>query len=902
MSFDDLDQRPDPDLLLQQMQAAEQQQSALDTKRGRLKIFFGACAGVGKTYAMLSAAREKMEDGLDVVAGVVETHGRLETEELRKAIPQFPFIESLHRGITMREMDLEGLLKAKPALVLVDELAHTNAPGSLNPKRWMDVQQLLEVGIDVYSTLNVQHLESLNDIVASITAIRVKETVPDVFFDSADDITLVDIPSDELLERLQEGKVYITDMGKKRAAAHFFRRENLIALRELALRRTAERVDAQKDVFNSYMQQRRSSSDKLVVCIGAGDLSPRLLRATKRLASALRASWVGIYVENTRHYRLNDRAQRKLERNIRLAEQLGSHVDIVHGEDAARAIIDYAKKNNVTKIIAGKPSKSRWIEWFYGSLVDELIRLSGPIDVYVITGDEAAGEARQATGQKNYKDWKSYLYGLIGPVLTTAVIWPIEGLLSVDNILILYVISVVLTGVAYGRSVAVASALLSFIFYSVFFAPIRAMFLVDDYNDVIRLILLVLMALFAGSQTSMLHAQARFFRKKERMTSALYAMSKELAATREKAGLLTIITRHLEQSFDGMALLWMGSSPEKMERMSYLELTPDVKEEMVAHWVFKHHEPAGIGTNTMPSARGYYVPLLGSEGLIGVLGFVPRASDQATASDHWDFLDTFASLAAGALERALISELAEKNHIESEGERLRGKLLSIVSHDLRAPLAATRQLLGQLTDPNMQPYIDNPVIMLKSALLTVARMERMVSNLLTMTLLETGKLVLRPEVITLNQLIDQACLWLEEEGKNHIISRDVARDLPLLDVDPVLIEQVLVNLLHNAIHHSPAKTVIAIHARRSRKAFIKIFIDDEGDGLEPGTEEQVFDKLSPQHKRQKGVYGLGLGLAICRAIIQLHGGVIRAKNRDNGGVRIHLSLPIASIPSTHEDG
>ena len=449
--------RPNPDALLKVAQAEDQ-----TGHRGHLRIFFGACAGVGKTYAMLSAAHEKIRDGIQVLAGVIETHGRPETQQLLKNIPTLPLLEIEHRGLKLSEFDLEGALKAHPQIILVDELAHTNVPGTPHPKRWMDVKDLLDAGIHVYTTLNVQHIESLNDLVASTTGIHMKETVPDAFFDKATDIVLIDIPSDELMERLREGKIYIADLVKQHAAENFFRRENLITLRQLALRRTTERVGALGDIYTGY---RTRVSERIGVCIGTDELTPRLLRSAKRMVDALNASWSALYVENTRHYRLGREEQVSLERNMHLVEQLGGKTEILYGDNAAAAIMDFARDRGITKIIVGKIEKPRWREWMHGSLADRLIRRSGNnIDVYVITGGGKTQEPSHSGTQKTRQTelWRGYLFALGASAIATALSMLLKGFLILQNFVMLYLAGVVLTAARYGWKPSIIASGLSF--------------------------------------------------------------------------------------------------------------------------------------------------------------------------------------------------------------------------------------------------------------------------------------------------------------------------------------------------------------------------------------------------------------------------------------------------------
>ena len=878
-------QRPNPDELLKAVKSHDGQGS-----RGRLKIFFGACAGVGKTYAMLSAIHEKHEDGVNAVIGIVETHGREETEKLVQDLPRLPLIQTEHRGVKLNEFDLAAALEAKPALIAVDEFAHSNAPSSRHPKRWMDIEELLAAGIDVYTTLNVQHLESLNDIVANITGIRVKETVPDSVFDTANEITLVDISSDELLERLKEGKVYVTDLGKKRAAENFFRKENLLALRELALRRTAERVDAQNDVYARYMQSQRKAAEKLAVCIGAGDLSPRLLRATKRLASALRASWVAVYVENDRHYKLGNEAQAKLDRNLRLAEELGAKTEIVRGDMASTAIIDFARKNSITKIIAGKPSKTRWREILQGSLVNDLVRQSGNIDVYVISGDEVPPPLSSKEKTSTARSWKGYLIAIAVTALATALGLPFRDYINNDTEVIFYLIDVLLLASRYGWAVSSLASILGVLSFNYFFTEPYYSFNIYESGDIVTFFMLLIASIIVGSQTSRLQAQSRFFRRKERNTSTLYSMSHELAANRGHKPLIEIIRKHIEQSMDSMAMIWLPKN-EDIELVTHPDLKSEVKEESVARWVYNNRQPAGIGTTTMPSARGYYVPLSGSYGLIGVLGIIPHQPDRQVNSEERELLETLGTIAASALERASIADLAEKRKVEAESEKLRNTLLSSVSHDLRTPLASIKGVISSLLMDDVKLKAATKKELLFSAHDEVARLERIVSNLLDITLLESGQLKLNQNFYFVEEIIGNAIKAI----KPVQVKIDIEPNLPAIWIDGLLIEQVISNLLENAVKYAGIDANIQISARIYRKQFMQIKVEDNGPGIPIGQEEKIFEKfMTVSHSDDKR--GTGLGLAICKGIVKAHGGGINVRNMHSGGAVFTISLPLTTEP------
>ncbi len=882
------DQRPNPDELLKSVQANAPR------KRGRLKIFFGACAGVGKTYAMLSAAREKHEDGVNVLIGLVETHGRTETQEMVEGLPHLPRITVEHRGVQVHEFDLDAALAAKPSLILVDELAHTNAPNSRHPKRWMDIEELLDAGIDVYTTLNVQHVESLNDVVARITAVRVKETVPDNVFDGADEVSLVDLPSDDLLERLREGKVYTTDMGRKRAAENFFKRENLLALRELALRRVAERLDTHTSESGA-----KRANERLAVAIGPGDLTPKLLRTTKRMADALRASWVAVYVENNRHYRLGHAAQLKLERNVRLAEEMGGKIEILQGDDAAVAIANYALSKGITKIVAGKPPKSVWRELFQSSLASQLMRISNGLDIYVVSGAEHAEPLSIMEIKPPLRQWWGYAIGFLLTVFATGFGMMIRESFNPENVIMLYLLAVIILAARYGWAVSMATSFLSFICFNLFFVQPYYSLTVNSYNDVVTLVLLLVVGFFASLQTSTLQAQSRFFRRKERNTAALYSMSQELSNIRLREELLAVIKRRLEQALDGKAALFFPDDHGDLESAMVSGFRAGVREEVVARWVYQHGQPAGLGTTTMPSACGYFVPLTGSSGTFGVLGLMPSQSDHVLSPEEKDMVDTFGALAASALERVSISAVAETRKVEAESEKLRNALLSSVSHDLRTPLASIKGVISSLLLDDDQTDATTRRELLSSAHDEVSRLERVVGNLLDVTRLEAGEVKLKLDYYFAPELIGNAIKQTATLLKNHQINTAIEESLPAVWVDGLLVEQLLINLLENAAKYTPAGSHITIAAKRIAEQWLEIAVEDNGPGIPNNQEQHIFDKFT-SFAAQQNTYGAGLGLTICRAIVEAHGGTIAARNREVGGARFSFTLPVATHPEPEQ--
>lgn len=888
--------RPNPDELLSRIAAEEKEKQLEKSTRGKLKIFFGACAGVGKTYAMLSAGRSALAENIDVVIGLVETHGREETKKLLEGLPILPHREVQYRGTIIKEFDLDAALARKPQLILLDELAHTNAPSSRHPKRWQDVEELLEAGINVYTTINVQHLESLNDVVARITGVWVKETVPDIVFDNANEISLVDIPSEELLKRLSEGKVYIAPDAKKRAAQNFFKKSNLIALRELALRRTAERVDALMDVYKGSGTgvQGWSGAERILVCIGPDALSTKLVRTAKRMSSGLKSQWTAIYIENERHYRLTKEGQDAVERTLRLADRMGARTEIVHGQKrASEEILTYAKEHGISKIVVGKPNKSRFLSFVFGTLADEIIRDSGHIDVYVVTGDAEDRKGLRSPFWKVYTPWQYYAAAVGFTLLTTFLMLPIRKYVDSSNLVMIYLISVVGVSLRYGRLPSLFATVLSAICFNFFFIPEYNSFKMADTRHVITFSVLLFTGIIIGAQTSRLRLQAISSRKREKNTSSLFAMSRELTASRGKVNLAQVAAQHIAEVLESNVFLWLTDDKGDLqtviaETRTELHGADPVREESVARWAFSHKQNAGLGTDTLPSANAFYTPLIASSEVLGVVGLMPHDEKvKSYSSDKIELIEAFSNITASALERARSAEMVEKTMIEAESEKLRNILLSSVSHDLRTPLAAITSSTSTLLIEGERISKEYKTELLRSIHEEAARLARIVTNLLDVTSLESGSVKLNRELYFIEELIGSALMRVEQKLSKHKVVTDIENGLPLIKIDGLLIEQVLINLLENAAMHTDEGTVINIKAEND-KTDIKITVSDNGKGIKEGDEEKIFDKF------YAGTSGDGsLGLAICRGIINAHGGKIWAQNASEGtGAVFSFILPV----------
>lgn len=879
--------RPDPDALLRRVQEEEALQH-----RGKLKVFFGATAGVGKTYAMLEAAHEQREDGVNVVVGVIETHGRAETEALLKGLEILPPRVIEHRGVRLHEFDLDAALARRPAIILMDEWAHTNAPGSRHPKRWQDVDELLKAGINVYTTVNVQHLESLNDIVAQITGVRVSETVPDSVLEQADDVELIDLPPDDLIQRLKEGKVYVSQQAQH-AIRNFFRKGNLIALRELALRRTAERVDQQMEVYRRDHAVVRTwpAAETIMVCVNIKPRGARLVRAARRLAAGLHAKWIAVYVQTSRHLGLPEAERERVFQALRLAEQLGAETLTLSGENVTQEILNYARTRNVTRIIVGKPVRARWKEWIFGSVVADLVRQSGEIDIYVITGE--AGEGRPLAAQmfQRTSAWGSYGLGVLFVAGCTVVDWLMFPYFGVANLVMVYLIGVVVVASRYGTGPSILASVLSVAAFDFFFVPPYLSFSVSDIQYVLTFIVMLAVALVISGLTVRIKRQADASRQRERRTAVLYAMSRDLATRRKIADLTAVASQHLRDVFDSQVAVFLPDPSGRLvlQHTEELFFEFDPKEAGVAQWVHEHSQRAGLGSDTLPGAGALYWPLLGTQGSIGVLAIRPSQPGRLFDPEQLHLLETLANQMALAIERARLAKESHQAQVRAETERLRNAILSSVSHDLRTPLATITGAASSLLDSSAGTDSSSRRELIQAIYTEANRLDRLVRNLLDMTRLEAGAVQLRKEFHPLEEVVGAALTRLGSRLQGHQIKTEFPADLPLVLLDGVLIEQVMLNLLENAIKYAPPGSTIDLSATASEKEIL-IEIADRGPGLPPGDEERIFDKFYRAGPAQEG--GVGLGLTICRGIVQAHGGRIWAENRSGDGAVFRFTLPL----------
>ncbi|MCW5834086.1 MAG: sensor histidine kinase KdpD [Labilithrix sp.] len=888
--------RPDPDELLRRVQAEE-----LREKRGRLTIFFGAAPGVGKTFAMLQEAGFLHDvERRDVVAGAVETHGRFETTTLLAGLEMLPRRKVTYGATTLEEFDLDAALARKPSLLLLDELAHSNAPGSRHAKRWQDVEELLDAGIDVYTTLNVQHVESLNDVVAQITGVVVRETVPDAVLDEADDIKLIDLPPDELLERLREGKVYLPAQAEK-ALENFFQKGNLLALRELALRKTAERVDAEMQAWRRThgIEKTWAATDRLIVCVGASPYSANLLRVGRRMAAGLRARWYAVNVETPATLRLGPSDRARISKNLRLAEQLGAEVVTLTGEHRAEEILRFARERNVTKIVVGKPRRLRLRDRFGTSFVDELLVGSGDIDVYATVGEpeSAEPETEGTPPSPRPSDRTGYVVAIAVVAIVTALAYAIFGHDHPAEVVMTYLLGIVLVATRFGYRPAVLGSVLSVVAFDVVFSPPFFAFAVADVRHVVTFAVMLVVAVVVAKLTQRVRDQVAMARHSERRTALLYAMSRELSRTEGLSAVTRVAARHVEQVFGAAAaVLRVDKGGEVHADYATEGAAATVREDDgVIRWVHGHRRQAGVGTGTLSGSRGFYVPLVASGAgadALGVLGIYPDDRRRFEDPEQQRLADAFATLMATSIERARLAEETERARVQIETEQLRSTLLSSVSHDLRTPLAVMRGAASALVDD--QKLSSGARKELASALLEeTERLERQVRNLLDMTRLESGAVRLKKEWQSVQEVIGAAWSRVEPLLARRKVTVRVPAELSAA-FDAVLVEHVLVNLLENASKYTPEGSSIDVTAWEG-DGEVLVEIADRGAGIPPDERPRIFDKFHRgASERTKG--GVGLGLTICRAIVAAHGGRIWVADRAGGGASFTFTLPLEGEP------
>ncbi|MGO9244667.1 MAG: DUF4118 domain-containing protein [Verrucomicrobiia bacterium] len=880
-------QRPNPDALLAEIQREERA-----AKRGQLKIFFGMCPGVGKTYAMLEAAQARAREGVDVVVGVVETHGRKETYELLTGLTIINRKKIDYRGVTLEEMDIDATLARHPQLALVDELAHTNAPGSRHPKRYQDVLELLDAGIDVYSTLNVQHLESRVDVVQQITGVTVREAVPDSVLDQADEIELIDLTPDQLRKRLAEGKVY---MGERAATAseNFFREETLTALREMALRATTEHVDQElRDVMRAKrIHMPWKSGQRLGVGVGPSPFSGQLIRWTRRIAAAMDAPWVAVYVETSAA--LSDEEKRRLTKNLSLARQLGAEVVMTTGDDIAGALVEAAREQGVTQMVVGKPMDNWLLELIKGgSLADRLIRRGGDIDVHVVSGVHGGGKRTR----RPWANWvganllQDCAVGAGVVVLATGVSWLLKDLVGYVAVSLVYLLGVVVAAMRLNRWAVLLAAALSAVAWEYLFIPPLYTFAIKSPHDLMMVTMFFVVALAMGHTTNQLRVREAAERRREHRASALNRLLESVTASASLEDGLARAVKEVDALFRTRTAVLLAAADGRLEDEPHPTSTfsPDAKARAVAAWAFERGQAAGRFTDTLPDAHAMYLPLRTANHRLGVLGVLFEERDTWTLDDN-DLLDTFAAQIAVMIESYRAIETAQQARMVAESERLYHTLLDSVSHELKTPLsvigAATEGLDTQLKDaglPLTATFLDE----IKAA---NRRLERIVTNLLDMTRIESGRLPLNIELGEVHELLESAVSQVENEVSRERVRITLAENLPLVRLDFGLMEQAICNLLVNAAEHSPAGSPIDMSAQLD-DGKLEVRIRDHGVGLAPGEDKKVFGKFYRGAGARPG--GTGLGLSIVQGILRAHRGEIAAGNDPGGGAVFTMRIPV----------
>ncbi len=950
------DSRPDPAELLARIQREEARAGGGDSvngpARGKLKIFFGMAPGVGKTYAMLAAAQRMAAQGVDVVAGIVETHGRVETEQMLLGLDILPRKMVEYSGTTLHEFDAEAAILRRPDILLVDELAHTNAPGSAGgrEKRWQDVRECLKAGVNVYTTLNVQHLESINDVVTQITGVPVRETVPDSIFDEADEVELVDLPTEVLHERLRAGKVYLGDNAARAVdpSDGFFRKGNLTALRELALRRTAAWVDSE---LRRYKQDRGiravwAAGERIVVAVSPSPMSGRLIRAAKRMSAGLHADLLAVYVETPRTAALSANDRDRLTQNMRLAESLGATTATLAGPNAAHELIAFARSRNVGKIVVGKTERPRWKELLFGSFIDNLIRESGDIDIYVVRGDDSGSGARGRAGEaeqtqigrgrglgSSLRSWRSHTARFGGALLIVAA----TSLLALafyqppdlsEEALILLG-GIVVCAIWCGRGPATLASVLSVLAFNFFFTEPRFSLSVNDPTYLLTFGVMLSVGLIVGTLAARTREQARSAWDRERQTAALYALSRELAAAQGIRDVAAVAARH---THDLLRVDVVVAVPAHGKSTSVLDVlafggAPDWfddaggRERGVAQWALDHGKPAGLGTQKLPASAGRYVPLVGTSGKLGILGLRPVGGETSTEglrgfdASSLMLIDALTSQIASALERVSLSESQQAAKLEAERERLRSALLSSVSHDLRTPLASITGAASTLeqsagtneadggggSSPASQGLdAGTRASLLRTIIDESSRLNDIIANLVFATRLESGTIALNREWTTLEEIIGVGLARHREDLASRPFRVHLPTDLPMVRVDNAMLPQVVHNLIENALRYTPACTPISVSAWTA-DAQVIVKVSDEGPGLSDDEAAKVFQRFyrgraSKSSPAAGGISpsstGMGLGLTICEGIIRAHGGRIWAEPNTPRGVAFMFSLPV----------
>lgn len=881
-----LTQRPDPELLLKRVQEQERHE-----QRGKLKIYLGAAPGVGKTYTMLQDALAKRAQGLDVVIGVVETHGRQEIQNLIKDFETIPRQTIDYHGQKLSEFDLDATLKRTPGLILIDEMAHTNVPGLRHAKRWQDIKEILDRGIDVYTTLNVQHIESLNDIVSRIIHTRVKETIPDSMLEMADTVELVDLPPEDLLKRLQEGKVYFPKQAEL-AAENFFRKGNLIALRELALRTTAERVGSQVLLYRQGQGIKHvwPVKEKLLVCVGSSEQSTRLIRAARRLATKLQAEWIAVHVDTPR-LRLTEEERNNAIQNLRLAEQLGAETRVISGFDLVKEILDFAHEQNVTQIVLGKQARGRWHEFLRDSLADQLVRRSGEIDIYIITGDAIIPKAPRFSIKQQEIDWSYYLYAIIAASIATFISYLLAPYLDSSNLIMILVLGAVGVALLGQLGPSITYVLFSVVAFTLVSIPPVFTLNWSDIQFFFAFGVMLAISVIISRLINVNKTQATFARMAEQRTATLNVLGRQLASTRGVNKLLNTSAEYIGEVFESQVTALLHEKGKLRIKARYHTRDDLSEKEMgVAQWVYDLGQTAGMGTDTLPYSDAIYVPLLTPQGTAGVLRVKPLQPQHLLSPEQMRLLEACANQIALAIEVDRLHEQAHKSKVEIETDKARSALLQYISHDLRTPLVS---ILGNAsTLIEMASALDEfKVNKIGTDIFYEAEeLSRLINNMLKISYLEADSITLQKEKHNLPEILNLTLNSLGEKLNPKRFHLHIDNDLPNVPCDASLIQDALYNLIDNAIKFSAPDTPIDISIQRDDKRVI-ISVSDRGPGIVPDEVDKLFRKFY-RGRMLTTVRGLGLGLPIVRNIVQAHGGEVWTENREGGGASFRISLPL----------
>ncbi|HSB70569.1 MAG TPA: sensor histidine kinase KdpD [Candidatus Methylomirabilis sp.] len=875
------------------------------TGRGTLTVFLGAAPGTGKTLAMMQAAGRRQAAGADVVVGQINTHGRPEMDRLLEGLECLPRrLPAPIAGGVCGPLDLDAAIARRPTVLVVDELASANPPASRHTRRWQDVEELLDTGISVFTTLNVYELESLKDVASRVTDVVVEDTVPDRVIEQADEIVLIDLPLQELLARFAEGKVHVPGRDPE-TGRRLFRPGTLMALRELALHRTADHVDARmrRYMHDHAIQTTWPVTERVLACISPSPHATQVVRAAKRFADTLRAEWLVVYVETPAHARLGQPARGRIAETLRLAEQLGAKTMVLSGQRVAEEVLAFARARNASKIIVGKSLRPLWQRLVSGSITDALLRRSQEADIYVISNKGVVSPPMPHFPRLRWPDWSAWAWPLLMVAVCTGLNFLISPYLPHAALVLVYLLGVVAVAARSGPAPSILACVLSVAAFDFFLVPPYYTFAVAEAQDLLTFGAMFVVALVISGLTVRIRWLADSARQREARTAALYAMSRDLASAREVSAILEAAVRHIGEVFHGQVTVLLPGAGGSLhtESAGGNASMSNPQELELSQWVYLNRQGAGLGTGTSPEARAVYLPLTASRGTLGVLGFQPDNPRSLEAPEQVRQLETFGSQVALALERAQLAAEAQQAQVRMETESMRSSLLSSVSHDLRTPLATITGTASSLLegDATLDPLTRK--MFLETLYEEAERLNRLVRNLLDMTRLQSGALHVSRQWHPLEEVIGSALGRMEKLLRGRPVATRLPEDLPLVPIDDVLVEQVLINLLENAIKYTPSGSEIELTARMDA-GMVTVGVADRGSGIPPGDEGRVFEKF--YRGRSGASRGAGLGLAICRGIVEAHGGRIWAENRRAGGAIFQFTIPLKGRPPDmgHLDG